>query len=284
MMAFGFWEAFGAPYPMFPARLKRDPRNLFLILFITFVSGANFFAVLIIWPTQSYSMYDANPVNVGIRSLPIGFGIILGAVLVSFFVTLLKGKIRALLTISCIVMTAGTGAMSIATTTNINSVYAPLCFAALGVGGVIIPNQIIITIICPDDLIATATALALTVRVIGGSIGFAIYYNGLKQKFTYWATNYLALKAVGVGIYNVDDLTEIAYLVSANLYKDLLQYPAIDTQEKYDTLYLAGRETFALSYPIVWYSAIAFGGASIIACLFLKNITNRMDGHVAVRI
>ena len=106
--AFVFWEAYGTKYPMFPARLKKDPRNLYLILFITAVSGANFFAILVFWPTQSYSMYDSDPINVGVRSLPIGFGIILGAIIVGFLVTLLNGKIRLLLGVSCIIMTAGT--------------------------------------------------------------------------------------------------------------------------------------------------------------------------------
>lgn len=174
--------------------------------------------------------------------------------------------------------------MAIATTRNINDVYGPLCFAALGVGAVIIPNQIIITIICPDDLIATATALALSVRVIGGSIGYAVYYNVFKQRFTYWATNYFGLAAVQAGVYTVPEITEMALLVSSNSYNQLLKFPEINTQEKYNLLYLAGKETFARSFPIVWYTAIAFGGAAIIACIFLRDIGKFMDGHVAVRI
>jgi hypothetical protein len=173
--------------------------------------------------------------------------------------------------------------MSIARTDNINSVYAPLTFAALGVGGVIIPNQIIITIICPDDLIATATALALTVRVIGGSIGYAVYYNVFKERFTHYATSYFGLQAALAGVYDVQTITEMALLVSENLYQKLLDYPQVTTQATYDKLYFAGRETFALSFPIVWYSSIAFGGATIIACLFLRDIGKYMDGHIAVQ-
>ena len=36
---------------------------------------------------------------------------------------------------------------------------------------------VIATIICPDDLIATIAALTLAIRVIGGSIGYCVYYN-----------------------------------------------------------------------------------------------------------
>ena len=107
MVAFAIWEWKFVKFPMFPARLKHDTRNLSLILLITGISGANFFAVLLWWPIQSYSMYDTNPINVGVRSLPIGFGIILGAILSSMAITVLKGRIRFLLLVSCCIMTAG---------------------------------------------------------------------------------------------------------------------------------------------------------------------------------
>jgi len=38
------------------------------------------------------------------------------------------------------------------------------------------------TIICPDDLIATIAALTLAIRVIGGSIGYCVYYNVFVSK------------------------------------------------------------------------------------------------------
>ena len=46
-----------------------------------------------------------------------------------------------------------------------------------------VPASIITTIICPDDLIATVTALTLAVRVIGGSVGYCVYYNVFLTKF-----------------------------------------------------------------------------------------------------
>ena len=46
IIAFAIWEWKFAKYPMFPARLKqKNPRVLAILLLVTFVSGANFFAV-----------------------------------------------------------------------------------------------------------------------------------------------------------------------------------------------------------------------------------------------
>ena len=66
---------------------------------------------------------------------------------------------------------------------NMSTVYVILVIAGLGIGGILVPASIITTIVCPDDLIATVSALTLAIRVVGGSIGYAIYYNVFYNKF-----------------------------------------------------------------------------------------------------
>lgn len=142
IISFGIWEMCFAKYPMFPRRLgRRNPRALTVILIITAVSGANFFAVLVFWPTQYYFMYaDGSPTSVGVGSLPVGFGIIGGSILVGILVTVLRGKVKLLMIISCAIMTAGNGAMAAADINNVKVMYFPVTLACLGVGAVIIPN------------------------------------------------------------------------------------------------------------------------------------------------
>lgn len=53
---FFIWEAKFAKYPMFPKRINQAPRILTLTLIITFISGANFFSILMFWPTQSFNV------------------------------------------------------------------------------------------------------------------------------------------------------------------------------------------------------------------------------------
>ena len=60
---------------------------------------------------------------------------------------------------------------------NINNLwlsYVVITIAGLGIGGIVVPASIISTIICPDELIATVAALTLSIRVLGGAIGYAI--------------------------------------------------------------------------------------------------------------
>jgi hypothetical protein len=89
-----------------------DPRILGLTLIITAVSGANFFSVLMFWPTQAFNTYDQNPVGVGLRGLPIGLAIMVGCCIVLIALSVWGGHIRLLMVISTITMTVGACAAS----------------------------------------------------------------------------------------------------------------------------------------------------------------------------
>jgi hypothetical protein len=84
-----------------------DPRILGLTLVITAVSGANFFSVLMFWPTQAFNTYDQNPVGVGLRGLPIGLAIMTGCCIVLIALSVWGGHIRLLMIVSTVTMTIG---------------------------------------------------------------------------------------------------------------------------------------------------------------------------------
>ncbi|KAH8431594.1 putative MFS drug efflux pump [Aspergillus melleus] len=284
LVAFGLWEVYGAKYPIFPSRLKQEPRTLGLTLVITFISGANFFSVIMFWPTQSFNVYGHDPVDVGVRSLPIGFGIMGGACIVLWLLSVLRGHNKELLIISSILMTAGCGAMAVARPDNLYQLWGILTVAGLGIGGIVVPASIMTTIICPDDLIATISALTLSIRVVGGSIGYTIYYNVFISKFIPNATHYIG--GVMVTKLNITDPILIEHaieLTGASLLDQLHHLPGINGSEAaYQAVVVAGQMAYAESYKWVYYASIGFGGVSILAACFLGNIGDYMDDHVAV--
>ena len=48
-----------------------------------------------------------DPIGIGVRSLPIGFGIIFGAAFALMLIPVVKGRTRPLMIFSCALMTAG---------------------------------------------------------------------------------------------------------------------------------------------------------------------------------
>lgn len=111
LVLFAFWEVYGAKYPMFPSRLRQDPRILALTLLITFISGANFFSFLMFWPTQAFNVYGHDPAQVGLRVFPGGMAIMVGACVTLWLLSVFRGRNKELMIISCILMTAGESAI-----------------------------------------------------------------------------------------------------------------------------------------------------------------------------
>ncbi|EXJ69971.1 uncharacterized protein A1O5_07044 [Cladophialophora psammophila CBS 110553] len=283
-VAFPIWEIKFAKYPMFPSRMKKDAKVLSLTLVITAISGANFFSILMFWPTQAFNVYGHDPVGVGIRTLPIGFSILGGCCIILVFLSLLRGHIRELLMVSSILMTAGCGALAAADLNNIHAVYGILVVAGLGIGGIVVPASIITTIICPDDIIATVTALTLSIRVIGGCIGYTTYYNVFVNKFKVKIVEYVGGVMVGqLGITNETYIVDAITLTGLSLVDQLKLIPGIAGNETaYQMVLTAGQVAYSESYRWVYLVSIAFGGVAIICSAFLGNIEKYMDDHVAV--
>ncbi|KAF1991603.1 MFS multidrug transporter-like protein [Aulographum hederae CBS 113979] len=286
IIAFFCWEVWGAKYPMFPKRLNQNKRVLALTLLITAISGANFFSVLLFWPTQAFNVYGHDPVEVGIKGLPIGFAILFGGCIVLVLLSALKGQIRLLMVVSTVIMTAGTGSLAIADYNNMGTVWGLLVLAGLGIGGILVPASIITTIICPDDLIATVSAITLSIRVIGGSIGYAVYYNVFLNKFVPLATTNIGYVMIyKLGIRSPAIIGEVVELTGASLLEEIEHIPEVHAiPGAYEAIVLAGQMAFADAYKWVYYMSIIFGGLSIIAACFLGDISKYMDDHVAVDI
>jgi hypothetical protein len=283
IITFILWEIYFAKYPMFPSRLKKDPRILVLTLIITFISGAQLFSVAVFWPSQAYNVYGHDPIGVGLRGLPVAFSILVGACIVLYLLSVFKGGNRALLVISSCMMTAGSGAIAALNRDNLNITYYILVIAGLGIGGIVVPASIITAIICPNDLIATITALTLAIRVIGGTIGYAVYFNVFQHKFVQHLTMGIAAACIENGIFDPSSITEIAEFTAYSLTEKILDVSGVDGNVTiYNSLVVVGQEAFALSYPWVYYASIPFEVVSIIASLFLGDISKYMGDHVTV--
>lgn len=286
LVAFVVWEGWFASYPLFPKRLHKNSRNLAILLIITCISGANYYAILMFWPTQGYNMYGHDPIQQGIRGLPSGFGLLGGAVLSLGILSVFRGGMatRIMLLVSTVLMTAGTGAMAVASPTNQSTILGLLFIAGFGVGGIVVPCTIIVTIICPDDLIATVSALTLAVRVIGGGIGYTIYYNVFVAKLVPKLIHYIGGACVKyLHITSVPEITKIIKLTAASRIGEIAQIQGIAGNETaYKILVEAGVLAFTDSYRYIYYVALGFGGASIIAACFMGDISKYVDDHVAV--
>jgi hypothetical protein len=166
---------------------------------------------------------------------------------------------------------------------NVNLSVGLLIISGLGIGGIVVPASIMTTIICPDELIATVTALTLAIRVLGGAVGYSVYYNVFLEHFKKNVVYYVGGTAEKLGITSIAAITEIINLTGAGLINDIRLVPGAESDEAWNAIVLAGQIAYAHSYKYVYYVSIAFGSISIIASLFLKNIDHYMTDHIAVK-
>jgi len=124
-------------------------------------------------------------------------------------------------------------------------------------------------------------ALSLTIRAVGGSIGYAIYYNVFINKLTPKLPVYIGEYAVAAGL----PLTSAKAFVGAYLLApaNLTEVPGVNEQIL-QAAAVGSRWAYADSLKYVWLSSISFGCCAIIACLFIGNIGKYMTSRVAARI
>ena len=163
-----------------------------------------------------------------------------------------------------------------------NKLWGLLILGGLGIGGIVVPASIITTIICPDDLIATVSALTLSIRVIGGSVGYCAYYNVFVSKFVPNAIKYIGGTMVAYGITNQTLIADAIGLTGESLIDELRVIPGFQNDTVYNAVVAAGQLAYAESYKYVYLASIAAGCVSIIAACCLGNIDKYMDEHVAV--
>lgn len=124
-------------------------------------------------------------------------------------------------------------------------------------------------------------ALSLSVRVIGGSIGYAIYYNIFVNKLTARLPAYVAKFAIGAGLPASSATTFVeAFLTNP---AKVTSIPGVNAA----IIAAATKGTqwaYADSLKYVWYTSIPFGICAVMACAFLGNTSRFMTNRVAAHI
>jgi hypothetical protein len=143
----------------------------------------------------------------------------------------------------------------------------------------LIPAATIAITVTPDAFIATTVALSLSIRVIGGSIGYSIYYNVFANKLKTKLPEYVAMAAIESGLPVTSAQEFVLALLSAP--KTVATVEGV-TPAVIAAAAKAAQWAYAASLEYVWYTSIAFGVFSIVACLFLGQVRPYLTHRIAV--
>jgi len=291
LVLFGLYECYVTPYPMFPARLIQSKRHFAAISILCLTSGVNYVPLTVFWTIQTYSVYGAGFQQAGIWLLPLGFCIAGGAIFGAVLITVFSRHIQWVLLFFCVMQTIGIACMSLFDPADINTVWAPMIFGLVGVGAVLLPSQVVFSLISPDDLIGTSVALSVVIRMIGQVIGKSMFYNIFRQTVTKKATSILGITAYLAGFQlegGAPDIAGITSLVTTMTAGPLEHYidlfPQIDSPEELAEIIKLGQQAYAESFPLLYYVSIPWGVLAIVSCFGLWGISRYMSNKTAVHL
>ncbi|ORY86964.1 fungal trichothecene efflux pump [Protomyces lactucae-debilis] len=289
LVATGVWSSF-AKDPLLPPGMFKNARVFTLTLVITAVAGANFFSILILWPKFVISVFVPSATLGGCLIMAQTVGVLFGAGFFSWTITQFKGSIRPQMCLSCCLMIAGFGSLA-AVGYQDNLLAGFMVFlGSVGVGGIIIPASVITQLCTPDEYLGTVTAFTFVARVIGGAIGFTIYYyilnHRMEQLFLSFATNRASLNVVstllGIGLNQVQ-ITDFLRHFAISDVKYLRALPKVK-ELTIQLVALQARPIWAQGFQDVWYTTIAFSGLGLICSVFLGDVSKYMTNHRAVHL
>lgn len=288
---FVLYEKFVAPYPMFPARLIQSKRHFFSVSMLCFTSGVNYIPLTVFWTIMTYSVYGSSFMQAGVNLLPLGFCIAGGAIIAAILIPVFKRHIQWVLLFFCIMQVCGISCMSLYDPNNINTVWAPMILGLIGVGAVLLPSQVVFSVISPDDLIGTSVALSLVIRMMGQVIGKSMFYNIFRQQVKAKAAGFVGLPAVLAGFVTPEGLPDVpgitklvTTMTAGPLSHYLPLFPQINTPEELASIVTAGQALYSECFQLLFYVSIPFGVLAILSCFGLWGIDKYMTKRVAVHL
>jgi hypothetical protein len=244
------WEWKGAKHPMVPMELFQGQRVVSLAYVVAFVAGMNFFSVLNFWPLMISTVWNPDPVQVGLRGLAPGLSVTVGAIFFNSMLIVWKGGAKWIIFIASAILTCFSGAMAIVSPDNEKIVIALGTISGFGLGGLIVPSATVAIIAAPDALITTCAALSLSVRAVGGSIGYSIYYNIFANKLKAKLPVYVAEFAIKAGLPLTSAKLFVGTLFTAPA--QILKVPGV-TPAVLAAATIGERWGYADSLKYVWY-------------------------------
>ncbi|OOQ88867.1 putative major facilitator superfamily transporter [Penicillium brasilianum] len=255
IISWGVWEWKFARVPMVPHAMFAGQRAVGLAFLVAFIAGLNFYSVINFLPLTFSTVYSPDPLQIGLRGL--------GWIIAS----------------AAVIMTAFGGAIAISNPTNVGLTVALGTISGFGVGGILVPAATLAMIVVPDNLLATTAALSLSIRTVGGSIGYTIYYNIFINKLVPALPKFIIEYLIDAGLSASDasDFAEV-FMTDPAAVTHLASYSS-----QIEAAAVLGEQwacAYALKY--VWYTSIPFGCLAVLSALFLPNIRKYQTDRVAV--
>ncbi|BGP55451.1 hypothetical protein JCM8202v2_003055 [Rhodotorula sphaerocarpa] len=269
------WEWKGTSRGFLDHRLFENGRNFPLCMFLIAVEGALFYLVNNIWAAEANAIWGS-PGDLATSARISAFYTtgVLVCPLTAFYVTRFKdAKWPAAFAFFCFALAFLGFALSgqdagMATAFNV--------VGGIGCGLAIVLVVVLVQFSTPPLLIGTATALLISVRSLGGTVGYAMA-EAIYSSRTNTQIPEAIIKATAPLGFNPQYLGPLIGFLSSG--KGLEAIPGV-TPQILGAAAAAMKHVEAEAYKIVWFAFLPGGIIAVICCACFKNPKSRMNWTV----
>ncbi|PVH90282.1 putative siderophore iron transporter [Periconia macrospinosa] len=281
LLSFGAYEWKGTKTGIFHHDLFRREgrmgRTFALCLFLMFLEGVLFFAMVNFYPILTTMLFEQDSLLVVLRGQPYFMVGMVSAVFWGYVSTRFQ-TIREPLFAGYLIMTAGMAAMA---TIQPNDSASAIGFASLQGIGVGAPLILIITgvqLATPHSCIATATGVTTSARSLAASMFTAIYAAAMQTRLQTKIPAYVAKAAAQAGL----PPSSIGAFVGAIASQDTAALSGIPgvSQVIVGAGGAALKQAYADSVRVVFIIGAPFGVVACVASLFLGDLRQTMNYSV----
>ncbi|CZT17614.1 related to potential drug facilitator PEP5 [Ramularia collo-cygni] len=279
LIAFGIYEWRFTDKGLLHHGLFRMGRNFPFVLAVVFAEGVSFFAANQYFAYQVGMLLSFDLLIAGLH-----YGVMfLAAVIFSMFGGWYSVRTKSVKSVACLGMTGMTVFMvcmaAVSRTQTPDAAYWILA-VVLGAGiGFILPTAMVIAqLSTPLELIAETSALVVSARSMGATVGLAINSAIFTSSISTELPKRVAAAVLPLGLPPTSLGGLIGALQSRNS-EAIFAVPGV-TPEIAGAAGHAILESFAISFRWVWVSAACFCAVSTIMTFFLVNPTEEFTAHI----
>ncbi|KAK5723303.1 hypothetical protein LTR15_005000 [Elasticomyces elasticus] len=286
---FAFLGAFAYDFavpkdPLFPWYLFRNFREFSALPILVFVAGMVFFAASALNAQTILYLYTADPIKIGLYSLPSGAAQLIGGVFVPALVSYIK-HVNYQLIGAVFMQTLFFGLAATITPNNINWLMACQFLAMFAFGWITLNCYTTASLNVPQKDLGVAIGLIGTFRSVGGSVGTVIFssiFTQVAAKHVAAGVSKAALEG-GVSAASIGELIEAVELTLVGVpgaAANLTDVPASVFEACID----AARLGYAYGFRMTWIASIPFGIIAILCAIAVRDCSTYFTNHVEVRL
>ncbi|KAJ9496367.1 hypothetical protein H2202_008030 [Exophiala xenobiotica] len=270
--------------PLFPWYLFKMFREFSSLLMLVFVAGMVFFAASALNAQTILYLYTADPIKIGVYSIPSGAGQLVGGVIIPGLVHYIK-YVHYQLAFSVFMQTLFFGLAALIIPHNINWLMAVQFLAMLPFGWVTLLSYTTASLHVPQRDLGVAIGLIGTFRSLGGAVGSVVFssiFNQISAKQIPHRIADVALNA-GISAKILPDLIEAVSLTLVGVPGQAATVPSVSTSV-FSKCVDAARLGYAYGFRITWLASIPFGVIAMCCAVAVRDPSKYFTNHVEVHL